>query len=443
MSRGYVKLLKFKYHLKLNCNFSLFFKMNVARLLLKTHAPYLQKSSRTFLSQAYYCNEVWEHRLRNPILAKVNVNELYQDLDQRFYKTHQISPVDVDIFVNSVKEESYVDEVVDIIHKLRLSASTCNTLDSTSHAVIRFLLNLKKYDELLKLINDRLNYGIFLDYYTSNLLMDTFYKAQDFVSGAQVATQLMLQEEYQHPLSVNFALLHCYKYLTNPVDWPQQQGAEEPEEEVKVRVKYLRNSYFDDHFDLTDHKKLIGKTLWMFTRDYDNILYNSLHLLGLGLHDKMEELNTTIKQFQRNNKKIYGDILNLLPEDHLIKKEGNNLIESGNIEEELIKNVKDVERKLAEKDISLQCKIYSNWEQQRKEEVEKQLQKLLVQEKLLNIENIKKDLKNQETKLWFFDNRESIDLSIINQKTLHPKKEFGKKKSPKKIDEGYIPPEVK
>ena len=48
------------------------------------------------------------------------------------------------------------------------------------HAVIRTFLEHKRTDTLLRMVDDRLNYGLFPDYYLSNLLMDSFLKEENF-----------------------------------------------------------------------------------------------------------------------------------------------------------------------------------------------------------------------------------------------------------------------
>lgn len=419
--------------------------LHILRIVLRTPAVTVCTSltRRTFLSQAYYCNEVWEHRLRSPIISKVNVNELYQDIDLRYHRSGQISPVDVDIFVNAAKKDSSIEDIIDLVHRLRLSGLACSTLDSTSHAVIRLLMQHKKYEDLLKLLNDPLNYGIFLDYYSLNLLMDTFYKNEDFVSGARVASHLMLQEEQDNPLTVAMALLHCFKYLNDPKDWPKELQQEEPEDEIKIRVKYLRNPYFDEHFDLSDPKQIVGKTLWFLTKGKDDILHISLCILGLELFGKTKEAEEILKKCISNNKKLYMDVLQLLPDDNIIRNTATNLLESANVEQLLVDNVNNMERNIAEKDVSEQCEKYLKWEETRKLALEEQHKKLLVQKKLANIEDIQKQLKDRETKLWFFEKEESINLGIQGKKVYYPKQYFGRKKKPKKIDEKYIPPEIK
>ena len=48
----------------------------------------------------------------------------------------------------------------------------------------------------------------------------------------------------------------------------------------KLLVEYLRNSYFDDHFDLTDFKLLTGKTMFFSSSNLniDSLLINSLQV---------------------------------------------------------------------------------------------------------------------------------------------------------------------
>lgn len=103
---------------------------------------------RTFLSQAYYCNEVWEHRLNDPVLKKVKFDEMYFLLDQKYQRSRQISAVDVDVYLNALKDEDFTDEALDLVHKLRMSADTANMLDSTSHAVVRYLNRIGETERL-------------------------------------------------------------------------------------------------------------------------------------------------------------------------------------------------------------------------------------------------------------------------------------------------------
>ncbi|CAH0560842.1 unnamed protein product [Brassicogethes aeneus] len=405
----------------------------------KTRKPksiYTFSQLRTFLSPAYYCNEVWEHRLNSPVLQKVNPEDLYNDVDQRYQKLKQISAVDVDIFTNSVNNNQFNGEILDLVHKLRLSADAYNALDSTSHAVIRTLMNYGNKSDLVDAIDDRLNYGLFLDSYTANLLLDTFWKERDYLQGARVASQIMLQEDFGVPLTDSLCLLHCYKYLEKPSEWPKYETVAEPEDEVKVRVKYLRNPYDDDHFDLRDSNKIIGKTLVFLTKGKDDVLSKSFNVLGLALFGKNEEAAKVASSYE---KPLCKEVISLLPEDNKLDIKTESL----EVEKLLISEVEKNINTSSETDIAKQCEVFSQWEQKRIEALNEQQKRYETQRRLETVKDLKEAIKEKETKLWFFENEEQIELDIMAKRVFYPKKWFGKKKKPRKIDEGYVPPEIR
>lgn len=298
-------------------------------------------------------------------------------------------------------------------------------------------------------MDDRLNYGVFLDHYTANLLMDTYWKQKNYVAGAQVARQLMLQEDVDHPLSASLALLHCYHFLLKPEGWNVPPPPEEPEEDVKVRVKFLRNPYFDDHFDLREPLQIVGKTLVALTKGKDDILKRSLNLVGLALWNKIDKAKELIAAFKTNKKEVCEDILKLLPEENEIRKEASILqVKSVDVSAALQEDVKAAERVVAEKDIAIQCELFAKWEEDRRKALEVQKEKLLRIKRLQEIEEAQKALKEKETKLWFFENEEKIELQISEEEALivpeeqtsAVKRKIAAEKA--KEDENYVPPEI-
>lgn len=73
-------------------------------------------------------------------------------------------------------DEDNLDEMEELVHRLRRSPATADTLPSTNYAVLRALLNADRTDDLLRILGDRWNYGIFLDFHLANLLMNEFLK---------------------------------------------------------------------------------------------------------------------------------------------------------------------------------------------------------------------------------------------------------------------------
>ncbi|KAG5882771.1 hypothetical protein JTB14_029947 [Gonioctena quinquepunctata] len=398
------------------------------------------KSMRTFLSESYNCQEIWDKRLNSPVLQKVNLDELYHELDQRFQKTRQISAVDVDIFANATDSKVFIDELLDLVHKLRLTADTGNTLNSTAHAFIRAMMRYGKKEDLLRVLDDRLNYGIFLDYYSANLLMDEYWKNNDSSSGAIIGSQLMLQEEYEHPISLSLSLLHFYTYLLNPEGWPNHSPPEEPEEEVKVRVKYLRNPYDDDHFDLRDPYKIIGKSLTMFTKQKQDSLNKSLCILGFALYNKPQQVMEYAKQCQGRGTVLFKEILDLIPNDNESKEIISTLqVESVDVQKLLKLNVERAVQTMSERDIADQCEVFSKWEIDRLKALEEQKERLTRAKRIQNIDDLNSAIREKERKLWFFENEEKIELEI---EEASEKKVFTNTKIKAKEDIDYVPPEV-
>lgn len=279
--------------------------------------------------------------------------------------------------------------------------------------------------------------------------MDTYWKQKNFVAGAQVARQLMLQEDVDHPLYSSLALLHCYHFLLKPEGWNVPPPPEEPEEEVKIRVKFVRNPYFDDHFDLKEPLQIVGKTLVALTKNKDDLLKRSFCLIGFALWNKIEQAKTLIESFKTNNKEVCKEILDLLPEENEIKKEANVLEKkSEDVSAVLQKEVKIAEQTIAEKDIVKQCEIFAKWEDDRRKALEEQKEKLLRIRRLQEIEETQKALKDKETKLWFFENEENIELQIQEEEALNipqeqtaiVRKQLAAAKAEE--DENYVPPEI-
>lgn len=274
--------------------------------------PVFKTARRTFLSEAYRCREAWEKRLESPLLKKVNIQNLYQELDWQFSHFGRGNAIDVDIYVNANTEKGFMEDVEDIIHKLRLSPDTVDTFPSTHHAAIRLLLDAGKTNTLLKVMTDRLGYGIFPDHFCLNLVMDTFLKEGRYAAAARVGVSQMLQEDWENILTTRLSLYSCHMYLRNPeqtwfTDEELVPDVPEPKENVRIRVKYIRKPYFDDHFDLKDPMLMVGKTLSMFSLKVGGSeqLQHSYKLLGLTLHQKWNQVIELANDLAKQEKPVH------------------------------------------------------------------------------------------------------------------------------------------
>ncbi|XP_011695000.1 PREDICTED: 28S ribosomal protein S27, mitochondrial-like [Wasmannia auropunctata] len=425
---------------------------------------------RPFLSEAYRCEEAWSRRLESPLLQRIDPRTMYVQLDQKYGNVGKVSAVDVDIFVNSVTDGQYVDEVIKILHNLRQSVEATSILDSTHHAAIRYLLRHDYVQELHEVLNDRLNYGIFPDHFDCNVLMDHFAKRKDYASAAKVASLVMLQEDSDHPVTNALCLYSCHRYLENTDDWkkPEPPPAD-TSEEVKVRVPYLRNPYFDDHFDLTDPRDLVGKTLSFLGKHRADATGRTCQLRGLILYKKYDDVLSLMKKWSETmrDKIVYEEVFELISKDNSglqdqdaekfklveaqlsVLKEKNNL--KGSFTEALEDLVKAVVNEEAEKDISKQCQTYLDWERERTSVLEAQMKAIDRERRISNIEKIKKDLETKEQLLTFFDKEEEIELQIEKieederreDERIRAMPHSAKKLRKLVTTESYIPPDVK
>ena len=206
----------------------------------------------------------------------------------------------------------------------------------------------------------------------------------------------------------------------------------EPEDEIKIPVWFVDNNYFDDHFDLTKRQHLIGKSLAKFaqcttrhflnndTNEHSRVVKNSLELFGWVLFEKWENVLKSAKQIDEENTAVAKNCLDSM----IFSCEAND---GGEIQESalnILKNLKAVEIDISNylkeqvnasvlenenEYITMQSGIYRGWNEQRKQELMKDMESFKLNERRKHLEQKKQDLSKQEEKLFFFDNYERME----------------------------------
>uniref|UniRef100_A0A182N3H0 28S ribosomal protein S27, mitochondrial n=1 Tax=Anopheles dirus TaxID=7168 RepID=A0A182N3H0_9DIPT len=430
----------------------------------------LSLARRTFLSEAYQCREAWNARLTTPLLEQINLDTLYYDLEQRFQQKNPISAIDIDIYANKLTDDTHVEEIADLLYKFRLTEQTSSTLDSTHHALVRNYLDHRCYGQLIEVLNNRIGYGMFLDDYSANLTLDQLLKAKEFRYAARIASLIALQEDFSNPITRALALYGCYRYAKapdaehfddlapvepSPVEAEGQK--KKKKEEIKVRVKFLRNEFFDDHFDLTDSQLLLGKTFVELGRAYGGVnsaIGMNCELLGLALYKKYDQALLHVQQ--NTAKEVNEEALQMVLA--VLEKEPNKQDEKYVAFSEALSTVKvskdsfeklileQVHKSVAEnekKQTEAQTKLYADWCTQRQQCLDEEINRLERTRRLKEMEQLTVEMEKEEEKLWFFENEDKIDLQIDGKRVFHPKRWFGKKKNPRTVDVDYVPPEVR
>lgn len=299
---------------------------------------------RNFLSDGYKCKAAWSARLQTPILQYMEEEKLMVSMQRKITRDGKICAVDMDILANKLNDNTRLSELTEVMHAFRLSAAAGHAFDSTSHAIIRNHLDHGDNDleSLFIVLDDRLGYGVFLDSYTTNLFLDKLLKLKDYRLAAKASTYLMLQEDFSNPISRMLSLYALVKYLANPTPFedmfkkvdtvevtddstPQKEEKPTPAkkitkrqktEELKIRINFIRNEHFDDHFDLRDNFHLVGKTLLAIARelkgakDVSRAIVNSINLIGYTLFENFAEGNEFITSLGQS-KKLHKDAINI------------------------------------------------------------------------------------------------------------------------------------
>lgn len=413
---------------------------------------------KTFLTDDYKCSDAWNTFNSSSFIEKINVQDFYNRVDLNHSSKGVISAIDVDLFANSIKDASHLEELKDLLHKLRLSAETGNMLESTRHATVRNYLQFGDLEELVGMLRDPLNFGVFLDYYSANILLDTLITSSNYNLAARVASLIMLQEEFENDITCALCQYACYKYIdgyTPPEPSPPVEKNKKVEE-IKIRVKYLRNPFFDDHFDITDVLTLSGKTLaWISERTTDN-LNNNLQVIGWLIYKKYDKLLSFSEEMNKNSTfKLYKEVLELLHKAVINAEESSKSIlekcisilskveqkSDISLEESIKTSIENAINKSQKNDIAQQGKLFQSWAKIREDCLDAQIKRLDRARRLQLIEEKQKDMNVEEQKLWFFDNEEQIDLQI-EEKTNLVVKSTKKKTTKAVVDENYIPPEI-
>ncbi|CAL1288294.1 unnamed protein product [Larinioides sclopetarius] len=393
----------------------------------------------------------------------------FVEVDKKFGTKRLVSGVEIDLFANSVQDDSKLDELEHLLYRFRRTKRATEMMDSTNYAVIRTFLKYKQYDSLMRILTNRESYGVFPDLYSYNIIMSTFLKEKLYSEAARTAILMMLQEDFSNKISRALGIYSCQMFLNNcelsdlnpkveSEENPDEKQNDDDEEVQLIRVPFLRNPWFDDHFDITNPKHLLGKTFYLIGREMNSVLGRSYQVIGLAMYEKWDKaaallttfsqskdstiLNEAIERTKSMIKEIPDDdentrekLLNKF-DDIFQKMKSDSKIQDGNIMALLESYLKETLQ--SEKDdIETQQKLFSAWEDERKEALNKQNVELDKERRLKEIEEKKEYLFWKEKLLFFFENEDkNLDELKKVEELIQALKVH------KKVQDTYEPPEI-
>jgi len=381
-------------------------------------------SRRSIVSQSFQAKEAWQSRLAAPVFQKIKMGEYFVELDKKFSNEMKGSAVDVDIFANNVQSDTQAEHMEELLHKLRRTPHTVHTSDSTHHAAVRAMLDHGEVENLVKMLDDRLNYGVFLDEYSAILTLDKLLEMGDVKAAARCASQLMIQEE-TFPLPVALGNLSCWRYFASGREDPwyyqhELQDDPNPDEVVRVRVRVVPNNHRDDHFDLRDPERILGRTLVHLNRGRQDVLGRSLLILGNYLYGNLAEAGKLLAAGETAR-----PVLDALAAARGESEEDDAMRSALaaaqpcelDVDAALVQECLSLDLQSAEELVRRQQQIYIKWNKNREEELERQYQLMQREGRIQHVEQTRASLRQEEEKLFFFDNLDSLEMEKTEKLT--------------------------
>ncbi|XP_022224063.2 uncharacterized protein LOC111075230 [Drosophila obscura] len=358
--------------------------------------------------------------------------------------------IDLDLFVNADHRQM---DLVDRLLKLR-KQKECSYVPLLPSLLVKPLLDSTNPQEAITVLRSPTKYGIFIDQFSGCFLMDLLLHSGNTLEAAQTAALLVERGLCNNELVEALALQSFFKFAKDfkPFESSENKPAAAAPEVEKVRVKFIRN-YVEDTSKDTE-EKVLGRAMIQLGSGEGTLkeLKQNISLLGLVLCGKLPDAVSLLAQNRGAfHKEILttcqnvAESLKLEVSDEFTQSLQQTLdkcTQTISIDEKLETSVRSSAQKFEPKLLAEYGQSYQEWTKQFENAVKKYIEEQSLVERKNSIEKTLNELDAKRQNLWFFENKDDIDIQIYKKKVQYPKRWFGKKKTPKAADTFYVPPSV-